>query len=274
MAENGVAPPALGVAWDGAGYGSDGTVWGGEFLLVTKSGWRRVAHLRRFALPGGEAAAREPRRAALGLLCEAFGTSALAMTDLAPVAAFTAREREGLGVMLARGINSPPTSSMGRLFDAFAALCGLRQRASYEGQAASQLEWAALDCQGGRAYPFPLLAPAEAGGPHVMDWAEALQAALSDLRGGIAAGKISEALHNGLANAIVALAERFGERRVALTGGCFQNARLLETTVGALRAAGFEPLWHRRVPPNDGGLALGQAVWAAWREAEERKTCV
>ncbi|MBM3654877.1 MAG: carbamoyltransferase HypF, partial [Alphaproteobacteria bacterium] len=273
MAENGVAPPILGVAWDGAGYGPDGTVWGGEFLLVTESGWRRVAHLRRFPLPGGEAAAREPRRAALGLLYEAFGSSALAMTGLAPVAAFTAREREGLGVMLARGVNSPLTSSMGRLFDAFAALCGLRQRASYEGQAAAELEWAAGDRVGGRAYPFPLRDPANSDGACTMDWGEALKVALADLRRGVAAEAVSEAFHNGLAQAIIAVAERVGARRVALTGGCFQNARLLETTVGALRAAGFEPLWHSRVPPNDGGLSFGQAAWAAGRDAKERETC-
>jgi len=273
MAENGVSPPILGVAWDGAGYGPDGTVWGGEFLLVTKSGWRRVAHLRRFPLAGGEAAAREPRRAALGLLYEAFGPGAIAKTDLAPVAAFTDRERGGLGVMLARGVNAPLTSSMGRLFDAFAALCGLRQRASYEGQAAAELEWAAEGRADRRAYPFPLRDPAEAGDAYGMDWGDALEAALADLRRREPAGAVSEAFHNGLAEAIVAMAERIGERRVALTGGCFQNARLLETSVGALRAAGYEPLWHRRVPPNDGGLSFGQAVWAAWREAKEGETC-
>ena len=273
MAEHGVSPPIFGVAWDGAGYGPDGTVWGGEFLLVTKSGWRRVAHLRRFPLPGGEAAAREPRRTALGLLYEAFGSSALAMTDLAPVVAFTAHEREALGVMLARGVNSPLTSSMGRLFDAFAALYGLRQRATYEGQAAAQLEWAARGRAAGRAYSFPLRDPENTGGAYAMDWGEALKAALADLRGGEPAGAVSEAFHNGLAQAIVAVAERMGERRVVLTGGCFQNARLLETTVGALRAAGFEPLWHSRVPPNDGGLSLGQAAWAARRDAKERETC-
>jgi len=273
IVENGAEPPGLGVAWDGAGYGLDGTIWGGEFLLVTKSGWRRVAHLRSFPLPGGDTAAREPRRAALGLLYEAFGPDALAMTDLAPLAAFAPHERDALGVMLSRGVNSPRTSSMGRLFDAFAALCGLRQRASYEGQAAAELEWAAADRAGGRAYPFPLRDPTNTDGACTMDWGEALKAALADLRRGEPAGIVSEAFHNGLAVAIVAMAEHIGERRVVLTGGCFQNARMLETTVGALRAAGFEPLWHRRVPPNDGGLSFGQAAWAAWGEAKERKTC-
>lgn len=264
MAEHALAPPVLGVAWDGAGFGPDGTVWGGEFLLVGEAGWRRVAHLRRFRLPGGDAAAREPRRAALGLLYEAFGEAALAMTDLAPVAAFTPAERDVLGVMLARGINAPLASSMGRLFDAFAALCGLRQRASYEGQAAAELEWAAEGFTSGRGYDFPLRDPSGAGEAIVLDWRPALDAALADLRGGASPGAVSEALHNGLAKAIVAVAGRTGERRVALTGGCFQNARLLEAAVDALRAAGYEPIWPRRVPPNDGGLALGQAAWAAW----------
>jgi hydrogenase maturation protein HypF len=270
MAEQGVAPPVLGVAWDGAGFGPNGTLWGGEFLLVTETGWRRVAHLRAFRLPGGDAAAREPRRAALGLLYEAFGEAALAMTDLAPVAAFTAAERDVLGVMLARGINAPFASSMGRLFDAFAALCGLRQRASYEGQAAAEFEWAAEGFTSGRCYEFPLCGAEGAGGAIVLDWRPALDAALADLRGGAPPGSVSEALHNGLAKAIVAVAGRTGERRVALTGGCFQNARLAEAATCALRAAGYEPIWHQSVPPNDGGLALGQAAWAAWSERRGR----
>lgn len=270
MAEHGLAPPVLGVAWDGTGFGPDGTVWGGEFLLVCEAGWRRVAHLRRFRLPGGDAAAREPRRAALGLLYEAFGEAALAMTDLAPVAAFTGAERGVLSAMLARGINAPLTSSMGRLFDAFAALCGLRQRASYEGQAAAEFEWGAEGFTSGRCYDFPLCEPLGAGEAIVLDWRPALDAALADLRGGASAGLVSEALHNGLAKAIVAVAERIGERRVALTGGCFQNARLAEAATCALRAAGYEPIWHRRVPPNDGGLALGQAAWATWSEQRGR----
>ena len=143
MAEHGLEPPVLGVSWDGTGYGTDGTVWGGEFLLVTADGWKRVAHLRPFRLPGGEAAVREPRRSALGLLHAAFGADAFAMTDLAPVAAFTPAERRALATMLDRGLNAPVTTSAGRLFDAVAALIGLRQTTSHEGQAAMELEWAA-----------------------------------------------------------------------------------------------------------------------------------
>ncbi|KAF0097092.1 MAG: (NiFe) hydrogenase maturation protein HypF [Rhodospirillaceae bacterium] len=273
MAENGVAPPVLGVAWDGTGLGPDGTVWGGEFLLVTEAGWRRVAHLRRFRLPGGDAVAREPRRAALGLLYEAFGESAFTMTHLPPVAAFSDTERAILRTMLARGLNAPLTSSIGRLFDAFAALCGLRQRANYEGQAAGELEWAAGDRASGRSYDFPLLDAVGVGGAHVLNWQPALETALTDLSAGVPPGSVSEALHNGLAAAITAVAEGIGERHVLLTGGCFQNVRLTEGAVDALRAAGFAPVWHQRIPPNDGGLALGQAAWVAWSEQRGQVPC-
>jgi hydrogenase maturation protein HypF len=273
MAEHGLAPPVLGVAWDGAGYGPDGTVWGGEFLLVTKTGWRRVAHLRRFRLPGGETAAREPRRAALGLLYEAFGAKALAMTHLPPVTAFSAGERDVLCAMLARGVNAPLSSSMGRLFDGFAALCGLRQRTTYEGQAAAELEWAAEALASGRCYGFQLCEPSDGVGALVLDWRPPLEAVLADLSAGVAPGAISESLHNGLARAIVAVAERVGERRVILSGGCFQNARLTEAAVVALRAAAREPIWHRAIPPNDGGIALGQAAWAAWSGRKGEAPC-
>ena len=271
MAEHRVAPPVLGVAWDGAGYGPDGTVWGGEFLLVTNKEWRRVAHLRRFRLPGGEAAAREPRRAALGLLYEAFGGDAFTMTGLAPIAAFTPAEQRALRAQLERNVNAPLTSSAGRLFDAFAALCGLRQRAGYEGQAAAALEWAAEGRISHRRYELALRETRK-DGPLVVDWQPALEACLADLRAGRDAGEVSVAFHVGLAEAIAAVARWMGERRVVLTGGCFQNAHLTETAVAALSAVGCEPVWHQRIPPNDSGIALGQAAWAAWR-GQGSETC-
>jgi hydrogenase maturation protein HypF len=274
MAEHGIMPPALGVAWDGTGYGPDGTIWGGEFLLVTETGWRRVAHLRPFRLPGGEAAVREPRRAALGLLYEAFGEDAFLFGDLRPVAAFSVAERSALQIVLARGLHAPLTSSAGRLFDAFASLCGLRQRASYDGQAAAELEWAAEDCATGHRYELNIREPMSADAPFIIDWQPALEAALVDLRAGAPPGLVSKALHHGLADVIKGVAARVGEQRLILTGGCFQNARLTESVVAALRARGFEPVWHQRVPPNDGGLALGQAVWATWTESRRVPACV
>jgi hydrogenase maturation protein HypF len=271
LTDNGAAPPVLGVAWDGAGLGSDGTLWGGEFLQVTTDGWRRVARLRPFRLPGGEAAVREPRRAAIGLLFEAFGASALDMDELAPVAAFAAAERRTLGAMLAHGVNAPVCSSIGRLFDAVAALAGLRQISSYEGEAACALEWAAGDHPAQSRYAFELVPDAAAG--LMLDWRPALDTLLGDLRRGATAREIAAALHDGLGAAVVEVAARIGEPRVALTGGCFQNARLTERTIAALRVAGFDPLWHQWVPPNDGGLALGQAVWTAMRMRREATPC-
>ncbi len=264
MAEHDLAPPVLGVAWDGTGHGLDGTVWGGEFLLVTATGWRRAAHLLPFRLPGGEAAVREPRRSALGLLFAAYGRDALEMTDLAPVAAFTQAERATLAVMLERGLNAPLTSSAGRLFDAIAALTGLRQRSSYEGQAAAELEWAADACpaRARRSYAFPVVAGAPAS-PRVVDWRPALGEILADVRRGEPAGQIAHAFHHGLAAAIAEVAVHVGEREVVLTGGCFQNALLSEAAIEQLRRKGLTPHWHQSVPPNDGGIALGQAMWAA-----------
>lgn len=215
---------------------------------------------------------REPRRAALGLLYEAFGEKAFAMTALAPVAAFTPAERSVLCAQLQREVNAPLTSSAGRLFDAFAALTDLRQRAGYEGQAAAALESIADGQADPRCYEFSLCVQSE-DEPVIVDWRPALEACLADLRAGTDVGAISAAFHAGLAAAIVAVAQRMGERRVALTGGCFLNARLTEAAVAALRAADCEPIWHQRIPPNDGGIALGQATWAAWSSQRGETPC-
>jgi hydrogenase maturation protein HypF len=267
LGEHGLAPPALGVAWDGAGYGTDGTIWGGEFIRLDESGWRRVASLRPFRIPGGDAASREPRRAALGLLHAAFGDDAFGMEDLPPVVAFTPAERKVLKTVLEHGLNAPLTSSMGRLFDAFASLCGIRQRTNYEGQAAVQLEaLVGLGARPGQRYAFPVRDSGGDACPLIVDWQPALEAALTDLRRAAAVVAVGAAFHAGLANAVVDVARRVAEPRVVLTGGCFQNVRLTEATVVALRSAGFTPVWHERIPPNDGGIAFGQAVWTGWRE--------
>ncbi len=263
MAEHGLEPPVLGVSWDGTGYGTDGTVWGGEFLLVTADGWRRVGYLRPFRLPGGEAAVREPRRSALGLLHAAFGADAFAMTDLAPVATFAPAERRALATMLERGLNAPVTTSAGRLFDAVAALLRLRQTTSHEGQAAMELEWAA---EAGTA-PHDKereyrIAITEENGVIILDWQPLVEALIADIRAGIARERAAAQFHDALALAIAATAARIGETTVVLSGGCFQNGRLTEKALTALNAAGLVPVRQERVPPNDGGLALGQAWWA------------
>ncbi len=262
MAEHSLAPPVLGIAWDGTGFGPDGTIWGGEFLTVDGNDWRRTGHLRPFRLPGGEAAVREPRRAALGLLYEAFGAAAMEMDDIPSVAAFGESERAVLARMLAQGTHAPITTSAGRLFDAFASLCGLRQVNGHEGQAACLFEWAAEGEPADRVYAFPVMDNNEGG--WVVDWRPALEAAIADFRKGASPGAISAAVHAGLVEAMAAVAERAGIARVVLTGGCFQNVRLTEAAIAALGSAGFDVFWHERVPPNDGGLAVGQAVWASW----------
>ena len=156
MAENELEPPFLGVSWDGTGYGLDGTVWGGEFFLVTDTSCERVAHLRQFRLPGGDKAVKEPRRVALGLLYELFGEALFSMSELAPVAAFSPAELGLLKTMLARNLNSPLTSSIGRLFDAVASLAGLRQQVRFEGQAAMELEFALEGTATAEAHELPI----------------------------------------------------------------------------------------------------------------------
>jgi hydrogenase maturation protein HypF len=267
LAENGPGGPALGVTWDGTGYGTDGTIWGGEFLLGDAAGFARVAHLRPFRLPGGDAAVKEPRRAALALLLDLFGEAVLDRDDLAPVAAFSGAERVLLARMLATGTRSPVTTSAGRLFDAAAALVGLHPKAAFEGQAAMALEALADPSQRG-AYPFPLVPGATAGAPSHLDWGPLLLALLDDGERNVAAATRSARFHNALANGIVAVARVAGSSRVALSGGCFQNRFLLERTRERLADDGFEVLTHRLVPPNDGGIALGQVLVAATRMAD------
>ncbi|HSB62974.1 MAG TPA: carbamoyltransferase HypF [Thermoanaerobaculia bacterium] len=260
LAENGAPGPALGVTWDGTGYGTDGTVWGGEFLKGDAGGFTRFAHLRPFRLPGGEAAVREPRRAALAVLFEIFGGDALSREDLAPVRAFAPKERTVLAQMLETGLNAPLTTSAGRLFDAVAALLGLSQRTRYEGQAAMALE-AVADPREHGAWPLPLVLCE--GAPAVLDWEPLLRALLEDLANRVNAGRLAARFHNSLVDGIARTAGAAGEPHVALTGGCFQNRLLLERAAERLSALGFEVLLHREVPPNDGGISLGQVLAGA-----------
>jgi hydrogenase maturation protein HypF len=268
MVDNGLDGPVLGIAWDGTGYGRDGTIWGGEFLAVDGAGYHRAAHLMPFHLPGGEIAAREPRRAALGALYAIFGEAAFAMTDLCPIAGLEPAERRVYATMLARGVNSPLTSSVGRLFDAVAAILGLRQKVSFEGEAAMAVEFAAE-----RVVNASRLASAAISNENdtlVIDWRPVLATMVRASREGVPLENQAAAFHEALTEAIVAVATRIGTKRVLLTGGCFQNARLTELAIGRLRAAGFKPYWHQCVPPNDGGLAVGQAAFLTRPLIEEK----
>lgn len=249
LAEHSLDGPALGVVWDGSGWGEDGTVWGGEFLAGGRAAVRRFAHFRTFPLPGGESAVRDARRSALGLLFEMRGKDALENLEW-----FSENERRVLFRSLERGIGCPRTSSAGRMFDAVSALLGVKTISAFEGQAAMALEHVAEE--DGGVYPFAL----QEGPSLVVDWAPLLEALLEEKRGSVSVGRISARFHNTLVDVIAAVARRAGEKRVALSGGCFQNARLLSGAAKRLSVEGFEVLFHRKVPTNDGGLSLGQAA--------------
>jgi hydrogenase maturation protein HypF len=268
MADNDLTAPVLGVAWDGTGYGCDGTIWGGEFLQVTPAAFMRVAHLRPFRLPGGAQAITEPRRAALGLLYSLFGDGLQTMAALAPLQTFSAQEVRIVCTMLRQKLNAPLTSSVGRLFDAMAALVGLHQTTSFSGQAAMALEFAVAGHVTDAVYPYRLISSDAPGVLLVVDWEPMVRQVLDDLCQRVPVGEIAARFHNTLVEALVAVARRVGEARIVLTGGCFQNRYLTERAVCRLRAAGFTPYWHHHVPPNDGGIALGQAI-AALRAGRE-----
>jgi hydrogenase maturation protein HypF len=258
MAENELDSPVLGVSWDGTGYGTDGTIWGGEFLVPDEDSFQRVAYFRQFRLPGGEMAVKEPRRTALAILFEIWGQDGLEDEGLAPVAQFSKTERGLIRQMLAKGISAPVTSSAGRLFDAVASLLGIRQVVTFEGQAAMELE-SVIGSEVTEVYPFKLSNAV----PQIVDWAPMISEILIDLQRGISPGVISAKFHNTLADTVVEVARQVVTPKIVLTGGCFQNRYLLEQAVQRLSQAGFKPYWHQRVPPNDGGIALGQIAAAA-----------
>jgi len=256
MAEHSLRGPVLGLAWDGAGLGTDGTIWGGEALVVEGAVFRRVAHLRPFSLPGGEQAMRDPRRAGLAVLHEVFGRGVGEHLRLEEAPLRT------LLSMLETGVNCPRTSSMGRLFDAVAALTGVRERAGYEGQAAMELELVADGVSDRTHYPL-VLSDAE---PAVADWEPLVRAVLYDRARGLPSSVISARFHNALVDLAEAIAVRVGLAEIVLSGGCFQNLRLADALRERLSARGFEVYSPRMYPPNDGGLSLGQLFVASWRE--------
>jgi hydrogenase maturation protein HypF len=255
MAENGLGGEVIGVAFDGTGYGADGAIWGGEFLVARYSGFERRGHLRYIPLAGGDAAVREPWRAALAYLIDAFG--ATARIEGVPENRVRVVRR-----MIESGVNTVPTSSCGRLFDAVAAIIGLRTVVNFEAQAAIELEMIAEDGNTAR-YPFEI----EADPLWQVDFRPAIACIAREAAEGAPRPSISAKFHNTLAEAIVETCRRIrGETRlspVCLSGGTFQNMRLLGLTVAGLRGAGFEVFLHAKVPPNDGGIALGQAAIAA-----------
>jgi hydrogenase maturation protein HypF len=257
LADNGLEGPVIGVAFDGAGYGADGTVWGGEFLVADLLGFERLGWLAPVPQPGGDAATDEPWRMAASYL------DVLGETDSAPMStrARAQVEWDDVVAMARAGVNSPLTSSAGRLFDAVAALIGVRSVVNYEGQAAIELE-AAVEPDEAGAYPVAIVGPTLVG-------ADLVAAALADHRAGVARGRIAARFHRGLAAAVAAMCRQLGDESqldtIALSGGVFANVVLLREVTRRLRAEGFAVLRHRQVPCNDGGISLGQAAVAAAR---------
>ena len=253
------ADGVLGVAWDGTGCGEDGTVWGGEFILLQAGRARRFARLRPFRLAGGEAAVRDARRVAIALT-GALGEDA--SWGLATRMGFTASETTTLHTMLAQGINSPVCSSAGRLFDGFGALLGLGRRNAFEGQLPLGVEIAAMQAPvNGGELPFRVY-PSAAGADWEIDWQPAVETVLTARRQDAAA--LAGAFHRGLVRALVEVACHAGVKTVALSGGCFQNALLRSLAETELVRTGFQVLAPRTLPPNDGAIAAGQALGALW----------
>jgi hydrogenase maturation protein HypF len=261
MAEHGLAGRVIGIAWDGTGLGTDGTIWGGEFLVADYAGFERSAHLRTVLLAGGDIAVREPWRIARSYLHDAFGADAL-QSALPPRIAFPPSVPQtslrSIDAMLQQRIHVVKTSSCGRLFDAVASLTGLRQVVSYEGQGAIELENIA---ESGVEQAYDFLVSSPATGPVQIDTRPMLRQIVSDVQHGVPTGRISARFHNTLAAIAVEiccqLRSQHGLHRVCLGGGCFQNMRLLHNCVDALRASGFDVFYPQRVPANDGGIALG-----------------
>ena len=257
LEHNHPADGVLGIAWDGTGYGEDGTVWGGEFILLRKNQAERFARLRPFRLAGSEAAVTDARRIALGLAHE--------IGAFRPMAArfnYSDRDTALLAIMLKERLNSPLCTSAGRLFDGFGALLGLGERNLFEGQLPLAVEAAATSApQDDDALPFPVVAARSPGAYLEVDWQPAVERML---RPRSEPAEDAAALHRGLATAMVAVARHAGVGTVALTGGCFQNALLHSLASRALRDAGFRVLVHRRLSPNDNSIAAGQALAALW----------
>ncbi len=255
-AENNVQGEYLGVSWDGTGYGLDGAIWGGEFFHAQENHYERIAHLRPFGLPGGDTAVREGWRSAASLLFELEREGCIVPDIYGAPTGNPRLDDPKVRYMLQHGINVAMTTSVGRLFDAVAAITGIARQNRFEGQAAMLLENEIGASRSEQAYPLP-------GG----DWAPLISAVLADQGAGVNAALIAARFHNALVNWIVEVATSSKLKQVVFSGGVFQNRYLTERASAALESRGFDVYTHQRVPPNDGGIALGQAVMSCGRAA-------
>lgn len=257
--ENQLKGTALGISWDGTGWGQDNTIWGGEFFISNDFSFFHKGQFRKFPLPGGEEAIREPRRSALGILYQIYGED-LSTVEQWALNSFRSSELSLFMQMLKKRVNCPLTSSVGRLFDAVAALLNVRQKINYEGQAAMMLEYLADPKETGW-YDVELI-PGEI---ITVDWQPMFEQIVKQISVQEKPELISMRFHNTLAQFIVKMAHLLQIEKVVLSGGCFQNAILLEKTVRLLQENNFRPYWHQRIPPNDGGISLGQ-IAIGWQQ--------
>jgi hydrogenase maturation protein HypF len=245
MAEHSLSPPVLGISWDGTGYGDDGKIWGAESFLLSENKCQRIASILPFQLPGGESAIIETSRIATSLLYEAGCETGK-------------DEKTGLFVeMIRKGVHAPVCSSMGRLFDGVSALLGLCERVDYEGEAAMLLEFEAQQSTASDTYSYPSV-QTEQQGRLLFDWRPMIRQIQCDLKASLSPSDIARKFHHTLVALILEIARLAGQEHVVLTGGCFQNKFLTELTIRELTQSGFKTYTHRQVPPNDGGLAVGQ----------------
>jgi len=283
LADNGLEGPVIGVTFDGTGMGADGKIWGGEFLVADYHNFRRAGHLEYLPLPGGDAAIKKPYRTAIGYTLTLLGEDALdaviasaaKQSHEIPISQVSEVEIEVIKRQIERKINSPVTSSMGRLFDAISALLGIRGEIDYEAQAAVELEMAAYTsviaasvsdeaiASAQESYPYRIL---EDKGIRIVRLKDLLSAIIQDLQHGVSRGRISVKFHNTVAQMINEMcgliADETGITQVALSGGVFQNRLLLRGAVSLLEGSGLQVLTHRQVPCNDGDVSLGQAIIA------------
>jgi hydrogenase maturation protein HypF len=260
MAEHDIAGSILGVAWDGAGFGTDKTIWGGEFIRVCRNNWERFAHLKSFRLPGGESAFKDVPKSAFGILYEIYGSDAVQMA--VELLDMSMKEAKIFAAMIRQRLNSPVCSGMGRLFDAASAIVLKRKRVSFEGQAAMEMEFlaGATDCS--EQYGYEIID--KQGGVKEIDWTLLFTEMIEESRMDKERNIISTKFHNTLAAMIIQIAKLSGENRIALSGGCFQNKYLLERTIEKLSSEGFRVYWNKDVPANDGGISAGQIAYNSY----------
>jgi hydrogenase maturation protein HypF len=260
IVENQISPPLLGVAWDGTGYGTDGTIWGGEFFLVKDKTIKRFANLRTFTLPGGEIAIKEISRTAIGLLYEIYGEKLFSTDTFKKIVPTHLKDIKLLKNILSNKINSPVTSSAGRLFDAVASILNIKQKVNFEGQAAMELEFLTEGIDSEREYIYTIEYD-DSNHRFIVNWEPIIHQILSEISNKISLNSISTKFHNTLAEIITDIALKSGEEKILLSGGCFQNRYLLRNTVNKLEKKNLKAYYQSRIPPNDGGIAAGQIFY-------------